>query len=201
MRGVMIDPQKCVGCKQCEIACAVEHSRTKNLFAMFAEEIISKPRIHVEAGAELLTFPNKCRHCDPAPCLEICPTSALYREKEIGSVVVDYGKCIACGMCAIACPFGIIAFGKDYAVKLDRDVNIKCDDCFERQKKGREPACVEVCKTNALMFGEVNELIAEKRKGLTIAITKSPDEPEKRAIPPNIQIWRETLKTLNQANR
>lgn len=201
MKSVIVYPEKCIGCKQCEIACAVAHSQTKDLFSMLSENIISKPRIHVETGVDLLTFPNKCRHCDPAPCVEVCPTGALYRDKETDSVAIDYGKCIACGMCAIACPFGIISFDKTYKISVDRDVNVKCDNCIDRQKEGKEPACVEACKTNALVFGDVNETIRKKRKSVTLNITKSPDEPEKVEIPENIQLWRDMLKEMNHANR
>ena len=201
MKTVIVYPERCIGCKQCEIACAVSHSETKNLFSMLSENIISKPRIHIETGVDLLTFPNKCRHCDPAPCVETCPTHALYRDEETNSVAIDYGKCIACGMCAIACPFGIISFDKTYKISVDRDVNVKCDNCIDRQKEGKEPACVEACKTNALLFGDVNETIRKKRKSVTLNITRSPDEPEQVEIPENIQLWREMLKSMNHANR
>ncbi len=201
MKSVIVYPEKCIGCKQCEIACAVAHSQTKDLFGMFSETVLSKPRIHIETGVDLLTFPNKCRHCNPAPCVEVCPTGALYRDNDTDSVAIDYGKCIACGMCAIACPFGIITFGKTYKILVDRDVNVKCDNCIDRQKEGKEPACVEACKTNALVFGDVNELIKNKRKSVTLNITKSPDEPEKVEIPENIQLWREMLKEMDYSNR
>ena len=201
MKTVYVYPERCIGCKQCEIACAVAHSESKDIYSMFSEKIISKPRIHIEVGSDLLTFPNKCRHCNPAPCIEVCPTSALYRDKNTDSVLIDYGKCIACGMCAIACPFGIINFGKTYKITIDRDVNTKCDNCIDRQKEGLEPACVEACKTNALVFGEINELIAGKRKSVTLAVTRSPDEPEKEIVPEGVRLWREMLKNLNHSNR
>ncbi len=201
MKSVIVYPEKCIGCKQCEIACAVAHSQTKELFGMLSENILSKPRIHIEVGKDLLTFPNKCRHCNPAPCMEVCPTNALYRDDESDSVVIDYGKCIACGMCAIACPFGIITFGKTYKIFVDRDVNVKCDNCIERQKDGLDPACVEACKTKALVFGDINEVIRHKRKSVTLNVTRSPDEPERIDIPENIRQWRDMLKEMNHANR
>ncbi len=200
MKTVIVHPERCIGCKQCEIACAVAHSKTKNLFSMLSEEVLSKPRIHVEVGADLLTFPNKCRHCNPAPCEQVCPTGALYRDEETGGVLIDYGKCISCAMCAIACPFGVITFGKTYKVDLNREVNVKCDNCIERQMDGKEPACVEACKTGALEFGEINELIAKSRKKVTFTITKSPDE-EVPSVPDNIKLWRSFLKSMNHANR
>ncbi len=201
MKTVLVNPERCIGCKQCEIACAVAHSESKDIFSMFSERVLSKPRIHIEVGVDLLTFPNKCRHCDPAPCVEVCPTHALKRDSETGSVVIDYGKCISCGMCAIVCPFGVISFGKTHKILIDRDVNVKCDNCIDRQKEGLPPACVEACKTGALVFGDVNELIASRRKRVTLGITSSPDKPEKAYIPDSVRIWREMLKSMNQANR
>ncbi len=199
MKGVMIYPERCIGCKQCEIACAVEHSESRDIYSMLFEKVLAKPRIHVEVGADLLTFPNRCRHCNPAPCMEICPTGALYRDGD--SVVIDYGKCISCGMCAIACPFGVITFGKTYKIHLDRDVNVKCDNCIDRQKEGRQPACVEACKTGALVFGDINELIGQTRKKVTLGITRAPDEPERFRVPDSVRIWREYLKQQNNANK
>ncbi len=201
MKTVMVFPERCIGCKHCEVACAVEHSKSKDLFAMFSEEILSKPRIHVEVGEDLLTFPNRCRHCNPAPCMEVCPTDAIKRDVETDSVIVEYGKCIACGMCAIACPFGVISFGKTYEIVVDRDVNVKCDNCVDRQKEGREPACVEACKTGALVFGDANDVIRLKRQSVTRNITSSPDAEEEPVIPENIVLWRELNKEFSHANK
>ncbi len=197
MKTVMVFPERCIGCKHCEIACAVEHSQSKDLLLMFSEEVLSKPRIHVEVGENLLTFPNRCRHCNPAPCMQVCPTGALTRDEETDSVVVNYSKCIACAMCAIACPFGIISFDRTYEITLDRDVNVKCDNCIDRQKEGREPACVEACKTNALVFGEAKDVIRLKRKSVTMNVTSDVDSEEKVEIPENVQLWRDLLKELN----
>ncbi|WP_163327765.1 4Fe-4S dicluster domain-containing protein [Desulfurobacterium thermolithotrophum] len=171
MNTVLVNSERCIGCKHCEIACAIEHSLSKDLFSMLSEEVISKPRIHVEVGKDLLTFPNKCRHCNPAPCMEVCPTYAISRDEKTESVLVDPAKCIACSMCAIACPFGIITFEKTYTVR--RCVNVKCDNCIDRQKEGKKPACVEACKTGALIFGDVNDLIRERREEVTKMVTKT----------------------------
>ncbi|KAA0256843.1 4Fe-4S dicluster domain-containing protein [Deferribacter autotrophicus] len=201
MKAVLIFPERCIGCKHCELSCAIAHSQTKSLFSMFSEKIISKPRIHVEVGEDLLTFPNKCRHCNPAPCIEICPTNAIVRDESTEFVLVEYSKCITCGMCAIACPFGIITFDKTPNVMTNRSVNLKCDNCIERVEEGKEPACVEACKTNALVFGEINNLIGKKRKNITKTVTKSPDEAEEFELPENIKLWRSMLKHEAHSNK
>ena len=199
VRSVMVRPERCIGCRHCEVACALEHSQSKELFSMFSEEPVSVPRIRVEVGVDLLTFPNRCRHCNPAPCMQVCPTGALYRDDDTDSVVVDYKKCISCAACAIACPFGIIRFEKVYHVHINREVNAKCDNCIDRQREGKEPACVEACKTGALEFGDINELIRVSRKDFTVRLLKSQGaEVEVPKIPENISAFRGIMKKVSE---
>ena len=156
MKTVFVNPERCIGCKQCEVACAVEHSESKDLYQAVFETPKPRPRIHVAPGIYLNTaFPNKCRHCDPAPCMGVCPTGAISRDADLDIVVIDGDKCITCAMCAMVCPFDVIRFFKSPTVKLDKVVAIKCDHCIERQRQGQEPACVEVCKVGALVFGDI----------------------------------------------
>ena len=197
MKTVFVRPELCVNCRHCEVACAIEHSESKKLFDAIHEEKISKPRIHVEVGINYLTFPNRCRHCDPAPCMQVCPTEALYRDQETGSVVVDYGKCIDCAVCAMACPFGIIHFQRVFQLDSDREVNAKCDNCIERQKHGKIPACAEACKTGALEFGDANDLIRVSRKDFTLRMIKSEGtDVEVPKIPANVRAFREIMAEL-----
>ncbi|MHC1579729.1 MAG: 4Fe-4S dicluster domain-containing protein, partial [Candidatus Alkanophagales archaeon] len=66
METVVVFPERCIGCMQCMFQCAVSHSKSKDLTAIF-EELPPKPRIHVYPARENYAFPSKCRHCDPAP--------------------------------------------------------------------------------------------------------------------------------------
>ncbi len=69
MRGVFVNPELCIGCHQCEIPCAVEHSVAQDLSRALLETPVPRTRIHVEAGpVDTTAFANRCRHCDPAPC-------------------------------------------------------------------------------------------------------------------------------------
>jgi len=197
MKTVFVRPELCVSCRHCEVACAIEHSESKKLFDTIHEEKISKPRIHVEVGINYLTFPNRCRHCDPAPCMQVCPTEALYRDQETGSVVVDYGKCIDCAVCAMACPFGIIHFQRVFQLDSNREVNAKCDNCIERQKNGKIPACAEACKTGALEFGDADDLIRVSRKDFTTRLIKSEGtDVEVPKIPANVRAFRAIMAEL-----
>lgn len=197
MKTVFVRPELCIGCRHCEVACAIEHAESRRLFDAIHEEKISQPRIHVETGINYLTFPNRCRHCDPAPCMQVCPTEALYREQGTGSVVVDYNRCIACAVCAMACPFGIIQFQRVYQLDTDREVNAKCDNCIERQKDGKIPACAEACKTGALEFGDADDLIRSSRKDFTLRMIKSEGtDVEVPKIPANIRAFRAIMEEM-----
>lgn len=165
MRTVFVNPERCIGCRQCELACAVEHSASQDAALAFTEVPRPRARVHVEPGPVPSTaYPNRCRHCDPAPCVLVCPTAAISRRLELDVVVVDVGRCIGCAMCAVVCPFDVLTFhpqaggpGDDVAVA------VKCDGCVDRLEAGVEPACVEVCKVDALVFGELNDLVAAGR--------------------------------------
>lgn len=161
MKTVFIQPDRCIGCKQCEAACAVAHSQSKNVFFAALEEPRPVPRIHAEPGLTLgSAFPNKCQHCNPAPCQQVCPTRAIFRPADRADLVLlEPRRCIACGMCAMACPFDVITYYPSAAAPDRERVATKCDGCVDRQREGLEPACVEACKVDALVFADANEML------------------------------------------
>jgi len=194
MKTVFVHPERCIGCKQCEAACAVAHSQTRSLFLAVFESPPPKPRIHAEPGLSLNTaFPNKCRHCDPAPCVSICPTAAMHRSPEMSDiVVVEPRKCIACGMCAMVCPFDVITYFPMASAPERTSVAVKCDHCIDRQRMGLIPACVEACKAGALEFGEINELTkrARTRYSETVSVAIGQISAKITALPANVDAWR-----------
>lgn len=197
MKTIYVRQERCVGCRHCEVACAIEHSHGKSLLSAIHEEITSNPRIFVEVINNYQKFPNRCRHCDPAPCMQVCPTGALYRDEKTGSVLIDYLKCIGCAVCAMACPFGIIQFRKVPGLELNREVNAKCDNCIGRLEEGQIPACAQACKTSALEFGEVNDLIRVARTDFTTRIiTSRGAETEVPVIPENIKAFQAVMEKL-----
>lgn len=139
---IFADPDFCLGCKTCELRCAVERgSVSKVLTDAVREEILPRPRVYVRS-IEGKSLPVQCRHCEEAPCLEICSTGALTRDAETGSTFINGEKCIFCLMCVMVCPYGVIA------PAAEKHTAYKCDQCFQMP----EPYCVASCPTGALQL-------------------------------------------------
>ncbi len=156
-KGIIVEIEKCLACKSCEIACAVAHSKSKVLQEAVQELPKPQRRVTVQAAGEF-SVPLQCRHCEDAPCIAVCPTAAIHREDADGPVLIEQDKCIGCKYCLVVCPFGVIE------VSHDGKVMVKCDLCFERAKAGQEPACVEACPTKALKLGSEKDLAARRRR-------------------------------------
>lgn len=173
MKHVIVNPEKCVGCMQCMLACATAHSRSLTLFGASQETPRPRPRVHVGAGRFNEGFPNRCRHCEPAPCAMACLTGAIVRDRDTETVTINPDRCINCASCAMACPYGVIRFHEDVYAPPGKTVAVKCDNCDVRVSQGLVPACVEVCKTGALVYETMEH--AMKKKTRQVARTLSAD--------------------------
>lgn len=129
---IVASPAACIGCRTCEIACALEHTAADGEF---------HPRLKV-MRLDALSVPVMCHQCENAPCVAACPTGALTLGSE--RVEANAALCIGCQGCAVACPFGAISIE---VITGRNPVMVKCDLCAERD---RGPACVDVCPTQAL---------------------------------------------------
>ena len=154
---IHIHIDRCMACKNCELACAIAHSESKELYAAILSGEKPGHRISVEAYGRK-AVPVNCNHCEEAACVMACPTGAVHRERPGEPVIVDNERCIGCRMCVMACPFGVIT------VSPDGKGVLKCDLCMERLAEGKEPACVEACPTSALVFIDEGEANTAKRK-------------------------------------
>ena len=144
MKRVWVDRDKCLGCKSCELQCAVErNSASRTLSGAILEDPKPVARVNV-CGATGQSFPIQCRHCEDATCLKACPSGALQRDPEKDNIFIDQAKCRGCWMCVKTCPFGA------EIPRAGFKVAIKCDACMHME----EPACVASCPTGALVYGD-----------------------------------------------
>jgi len=175
VKEIVVDIQKCTGCRTCELRCAVERSSvSKNLREAVKEKPKPVSRVMVEALKEG-SMPLQCRHCKDAPCLDACSTGALSRDEETGTVTYNDLKCIACWMCIMTCPFGIITPSRE------RGMILKCDRCFDMEY----PSCVDACPTGALQYidtEDIKVLSRERRKGVVKRSIESDEEAKKNIL-------------------
>ena len=141
-----VEFRKCVGCHSCELACALEHSDSKDLVRAINEDPLPVSRVHVERVGTA-SVPLQCRHCEDAPCVAICPREAIEKLGPEQAVVIHEDKCTGCKFCIAACPFGVVL------LRSDGKAALKCDLCPERTEEGLEPACVNACPNGALCLG------------------------------------------------
>jgi len=173
-KAIVINIEKCLACKSCEIACALVHSKSKVLEEAVAESPKPQRMVTVEPAGEF-GVPIQCRHCEAAPCVEICPTGAIQRQSEEGPVVVEKELCIGCKLCILICPFGVLRIGSE-----GRAI-IKCDMCLERMEEGQEPACVEACPTKALKLVSLEEVTKTKRKEASKQLVKEIEQKKSKS--------------------
>ena len=145
-----VDVEKCYGCMACMAACAAENNVPIGVFRTWVER-------HVLPGGSVVFVPKLCNHCENPPCVKPCPTGATFRNED-GLVLVDSEKCIGCGACINACPYGARFFNPLTGV-VD-----KCTLCDHRIYSGRLPACVEACPTGARVFGDLEDPNSEIAK-------------------------------------
>lgn len=137
----VINYEACIGCFTCEEVCKFLHN---------GEAYITL----YEIGGGL-NKPISCFHCAKAPCVTACPTGAMHRGSD-GAVTVDISRCIGCGACVAACPFGIPTI-------VPPGYASKCDLCEPLRKEGLNPGCVAMCPTKAIVWGDYTTIAKELR--------------------------------------
>ncbi|MBN2076364.1 MAG: 4Fe-4S dicluster domain-containing protein [Dehalococcoidales bacterium] len=140
---LILDYEKCTGCRECEMVCAIQHEGVSNP---------ARSRIKViKREWEGIYIPVTCQQCETAPCMTICPMKAISRDRELNRVVVNYNTCIGCRSCIAACPFGAMSFNA-----LTQKV-MKCDFC------DGDPQCVRFCETKAIRYADATEQSIDKQ--------------------------------------
>ncbi len=196
--GYALDLSRCIGCRRCVYACVKENNQSRipqiqwiRVLQMDKEEGVSllhadpyyDPPLVPQEGH--FYMPVQCHQCKNPPCVKVCPVKATWQEPD-GITVVDYNWCIGCRYCMAACPYGARRFNwgephlppeeinpvTEYLGNRPRPKGVveKCTFCIQRTRKGRYPACVEICPTGSRKFGnlldpgsEIRYVIENKR--------------------------------------
>lgn len=133
-----VEPERCTGCRLCELVCSVKHTGASNP---------SRARIRViKWESEGFYMPMKCHQCQDAPCQAVCPRGAIYRDRSLDRLMINREACIGCRSCLFACPFG--AMGWDGV----RGEVFKCDLC------SGDPQCVRFCEVKAVDYVDPKKL-------------------------------------------
>ena len=204
--GMGVDVDKCIGCNRCVEACKTENGVPEEPF--FFRTWIERYSIHADGEVKvecistktpeqrlaeqdqpvdpsvLRTFfvPKLCNQCAHPPCVQVCPVGATFQTKD-GVVLVDEKRCIGCRYCIQACPYGA-----RYLNPVTKTAD-KCTFCYHRITKGLLPACVEVCPTEARIFGDLkgkaDRLVRFQRKN-KISVLKPDLNTEPKVLYANL---------------
>jgi tetrathionate reductase subunit B len=179
--GFVVDADRCIGCLACVAACKQENNvpldedatRTwveRHTVAADGTVVVDTPHdgqfTAVPAAAAVGTLsqfvPHLCMQCEDPPCVSVCPVSATFRTTD-GVVLIDEERCIGCGYCVMACPYGaryIVPAGERTPAGV-AGVADKCTFCYHRIVRGEQPACVDICPVGARKFGDLNDAGSE----------------------------------------
>ncbi len=165
--GMLYDATRCIGCKSCVVACREANDmpveeleglwdapidlsgKTKNIIKLYRE------------GDTTSYMKAQCMHCVDPACVSVCMIGAL-QKRERGIVTWDPARCIGCRYCQVACPFDVPKYEWEKAFPEI----VKCELCRHRLDEGKEPACCEVCPTEAVIYASYDKLLAEARRRL-----------------------------------
>ncbi len=142
---------RCVDCERCKEACQT----TNHVPAYgYRTTILEQERSIGPDQTERIFMPILCNHCNRPPCVRVCPTSATYKDKVTGIVMMDYKRCIGCKTCMAACPYNARYFKEE-----NRAVD-KCNFCADtklKESNGKITACAEACPANVRVFGDLTD--------------------------------------------
>lgn len=157
------NPDLCMGCRTCMIACVVAHEG-KRIFEIDPDGYTFNPKLHMVKTAKI-SVPVQCKHCEDPACMAVCPKGCIKIQDD--AVVIDTKECIGCKNCMDACPFGAVDMielvGTAQVDGSEKVVANKCDLCTG---VAGGPACVRVCPTEALQLvteDDMNNVVAKRR--------------------------------------
>lgn len=143
---MVVDLRRCIGCRACSVACKSENDVPLSVWRTWVKEIEKGTYPKVRR----LFLPLLCNNCDHPPCVPVCPVGAT-RKRDDGIVIINPHTCIGCRYCMAACPYGM-----RHLHPISNMVE-KCHWCLHRVQAGLKPACVDVCPTGAMAFGDLGD--------------------------------------------
>lgn len=158
--GFYFDADRCGSCKACVMACKDKNDTLVGLKYRMVVDYgggawVEEDGVMQPSEVFVYSVSIACNHCANPACVANCPAGAMAKREEDGIVFVDKDKCIACGTCVKACPYG--------APRLNPATGTsgKCDLCKDYLAEGGRPACVDACLMRCLDFGDIDELRAK----------------------------------------
>jgi Fe-S-cluster-containing dehydrogenase component len=162
-----VDTSRCIGCCACMRGCRAENDVPKDRYRTWVERyrVLSNGEVQVDVAAndqfvfqdpppaditKAFFVPKLCNHCEKSVCSQVCPIGASYETPE-GVVLVDTKRCVGCGYCVQACPYGC------RFIHPETHMASKCTLCYHRITRGLLPACVQSCPKGARMFGDLHD--------------------------------------------
>lgn len=163
----VIDQGRCIGCHACTVACKVENGVELGVFRTWVKYIERGEFPDVRRHFSVL----RCNHCTDAPCVEVCPVTALYK-REDGIVDFDPQRCIGCKACLNACPYDALY------IDPNSHTAAKCNFCAHRVELDLKPACEVVCPTEAIISGDIDDPESEVSRllGTAPSMVRSPEQ-------------------------
>ena len=145
---LFVDANRCIGCRACVEACSEcpSHGGESMIHLDFLERATS-----------VQSAPTVCMHCTDPACVAVCPADAIKVDAEGIVLTAMAERCIGCGNCALACPFGVPK------VHEGIELMMKCDLCYDRTAVGLKPMCATVCPSGALFYGSAAEVEDQRR--------------------------------------
>ncbi len=144
--GMVIDTRRCVGCMDCVVACKTENATPEDMH----RDWIATRLTGTFPTLALTIQSERCNHCDRPPCVACCPTGASHVHDWGGVVLVAHDECIGCKACVASCPY-------DARYIHPEGYADKCTFCIHRVEQGLDPACVSVCPTHCMHFGDLDD--------------------------------------------
>ena len=181
-KSILIDTTLCTACRGCQVACKQWHDlpaeKTENTgsfqnpddLSFTTYKLVRMTEATVDGSLQWLFFPDQCRHCEDAPCLETAfDENAIYKDAATNAILyTKHTQTLDADEIIGSCPYNIPRVGPDGVIS-------KCDLCNDRVRNGLQPSCVAACPTGTMTFGDREQILEHAEKRLKIAKARYPN--------------------------